>query len=388
VVVAGLSGIVLIAPTLPEIGIALNVSEENLGLAIAAYTFPAALFAPIFGSVADRYGRREVLIPNLILFGVTGTLLSTVNDFSIFVLLRAMQGVGVAGMSPLAGVLIGDLFEDQRQVEAMGAHFIATNMTVVTLSPIVGILAIYSWRLPFLIYLLTIPLAITIFIKLDAPKTNQTQGISFKYVKNTLRLICRRGVVAAFLMGITRPILLYGPYLTYSILWIVVRFDASPFVRGLLLACMQLVAAIFASQGKWLDKHIGRKRLPPLGLILYAIALGTLPFTPSLSGVFLSIAIFGAGHGILLPHVYNYLNEVTPTEYRGGVLSTFNTFFYGGQTLGPILFGIVFAFSGKFTTVFFLGSLLALVSAFIGSLLYYSAGKMPSSPSSNKENET
>lgn len=371
-----MTGIILIAPTLPEIRIALGVSEEDIGLIIAAYTFPAAFLAPLFGSLADQYGRREIIVPNLILFGVAGTLCAYAKTFLVFVILRAFQGVGLAGMMPLLPVLIGDLFEGQRQVEAMGAEFITTNMTVALLTPAAGLLAAYSWRLPLFFYILTVPLAITIFLKLDTPKPKRILGLSLNYMTTILRLLCKRGVVAAFLMGITRPILLYGPYLTYLTLWVVVRFDASPFVRGLLLSCMQLVGAVSASRGRWLDTHVGRKRLPPMGLVLYAIALIALPFTPSLWGVFLLIALFGAGHGIILPHIYNYLNEVTPMEHRAGVMSIFNTFFYGGQTLGPLLFGFFFISFGSFSSVFFVGGLLALLGAFFGALLFHSGGNV------------
>jgi len=384
ITIASLTGIVLIAPALPEIRIALGVSEEDIGLVIAVYTFPAAFLAPIFGSIADRYGRREILVPNLVLFGVAGTLCAYAETFPIFIVLRALQGVGVAAMWPLMPVLIGDLFKGQRQVEAMGAEFITTNMTVATLSPAAGLLAAYSWRYPLFFYILTVPIAIVTFLKLDIPKPKRISGSSsLSYVVTTLRLLYNRGIVGTFIMGLTRSTLLYGPYLTYIILWLVFQFDASPFVRGLLLAFMQLVGAVFASKGRWLDAHVGRRRLPPLGLLLYAIALGALPFVPSLLGVFLLIAIFGAGHGILLPHIYNYLNEVTPMEHRAGVMSIFNTFFYGGQTLGPILFSFVFFSFGSFSSVFFVGSLMALLAAFLGTLLFHSVGKAV--PSTNSE---
>lgn len=383
ITIASLAGIVLIAPALPEIRIALGVSEEDIGLIIAVYTFPAAFLAPIFGSIADRYGRREILVPNLVLFGVAGTLCAYAETFPIFIVLRALQGVGVAAMWPLMPVLIGDLFKGQRQVDAMGAEFITTNMAVATLSPAAGLLAAYSWRYPLFFYILTVPIAIVTFLKLDTPKPKRISGSSpLSYVMTTLRLLCNRGIVGTFLMGITRSTLLYGPYLTFIILWLVFQFDASPFVRGLLLAFMQLVGAFFASRGRWLDTHIGRRRLPPLGLLLYAIALGAILFATSLTEVFLLIAIFGAGHGILLPHIYNYLNEVIPMEHRAGVISIFNTFFYGGQTLGPILFGFIFLYFGNFFSVFFISSLMALVVAIVGSLLLRSAGKVVSNTNS------
>ena len=365
--------------------LALGVSEVEIGLVIAAYTFPAAILAPIFGGLADRYGRKEILIPNLILFGVAGTLCGTVTTLSAFVFFRVLQGVGVAGMLPICTVLIGDLFEDHRRVEAMGAQFIATNMTVAILAPLVGFAAAFSWQTPLFFYILTVPLAITIFLKLDVPKSKNPPKLSLSYYKTTLGFLRNRGVAAAFIMGITRPILLYGPYVTYMGLWITVRFDTEfqenmlkpTFVIGLLMAFMQLIGAVFASRGKWLHVNVGRHNLPPLGLFLYTIALCILPFSPSLSVVFLGVAIFGAGHGILLPHIYNYLNEVTPIEHRAGLISLFNSFFYGGQTLGPIIFGVVFRSFGEasgqgYTGVFLIGSLMALISAIIGTILFRS----------------
>ena len=115
-------GVNLIQPVLPAMIAPFGITDAEVGLVIAVYTAPAIVLAPLLGVVADRYGRRPLLVGGLILFGVAGTAVAFAPNFGWVLALRAVQGIGFSAVIPLTIVLIGDLLEDRREVVRPGAQ--------------------------------------------------------------------------------------------------------------------------------------------------------------------------------------------------------------------------------------------------------------------------
>jgi ACDE family multidrug resistance protein len=95
IVVMGVSSI---SPALPEIQAAFGIPKAAVGLLIVVFTLPGVLFAPLFGVLADRYGRKTVLVPSLLLFGIAGSACSLVRDVDLLLALRFLQGIGAASL--------------------------------------------------------------------------------------------------------------------------------------------------------------------------------------------------------------------------------------------------------------------------------------------------
>ncbi|MEE9472014.1 MAG: MFS transporter, partial [Gemmatimonadota bacterium] len=82
-----------ITPAFPKIARELGVSPARIGWLISAFTLPGVVLTPIFGLIADRAGRKTVLVPSLLLFGAAGTACALTHDFQSLLLLRVLQGV-------------------------------------------------------------------------------------------------------------------------------------------------------------------------------------------------------------------------------------------------------------------------------------------------------
>lgn len=84
-----LSGTALsgVTPTFPAVSAALNISATSVGLLITSYTLPAILLAPVLGMVADRLGRKRVLIWALTLFGLAGGACAFAPTFAVLLAL-------------------------------------------------------------------------------------------------------------------------------------------------------------------------------------------------------------------------------------------------------------------------------------------------------------
>src|SRR3970282_313110 len=78
----------IILPVLPDIARDLRVSEGKVGLIVAAASLPGGVAAPLIGLLADRFGRRSVIGPCLVVFGVGGLAAGVAPSFGVMLAWR------------------------------------------------------------------------------------------------------------------------------------------------------------------------------------------------------------------------------------------------------------------------------------------------------------
>src|SRR5660397_271821 len=126
-----------ITPAFPKIIHEFAISGIEVGLLITAFTLPGGCLAPFLGVLGDRWGRKKILVPSLLLFAVAGTACAFVTHFPILLGLRTLQGVGGASLGTLAPTLIGDIYSGQERAAAMGLN--ASVLSIGTASyPAIG----------------------------------------------------------------------------------------------------------------------------------------------------------------------------------------------------------------------------------------------------------
>jgi len=111
--VLGALGTALVSPTLNSLTGPFGVSAADIGLFMSAFTAPAIVMIPLAGLLADRYGRKKVLIVGLLVFGAAGVTIAFTTEFITGVGLRALQGIGFAGITPVIITSIGDMYEGE-----------------------------------------------------------------------------------------------------------------------------------------------------------------------------------------------------------------------------------------------------------------------------------
>lgn len=150
----------MIIPVFTLIRNALDISLFQVALLVTYYSVAASIFIPVFGFISDHIQRRSVIIVALALYGLGGSFigfLALFSDnphiFSIILASRVVQGIGAAGMSPIAMALVGDIFTTEERAKALGL-IEAANIFGKVISPILGAaLALIAWFAPFFFYL-------------------------------------------------------------------------------------------------------------------------------------------------------------------------------------------------------------------------------------------
>lgn len=94
-------GVSSITPALPEIRQAFGVTTGQVGLLITAFTLPGIALTPVLGALSDRHGRKKILAPALLLFGLAGGLCVFARSFELLLALRFLQGMGASALGTL-----------------------------------------------------------------------------------------------------------------------------------------------------------------------------------------------------------------------------------------------------------------------------------------------
>lgn len=346
-------GVSSITPAFPKLAEALDVSPEKIGLLVTVFTFPTMVLGPGLGILADRLGRKTILVPSLILFGIAGTACAFARDFNLLLLLRFLQGIGAASLLSLSITVIGDLFTGDRRTTAMGYNASVSSIGTASYPIIGGALAVLGWNYPFVLSLAAVPIALLVLFSLKNPEPKGQQDFKV-YLQNAWKSLENRQIVGLFIASAANFVLLYGAYVTYLPLLLEESFQASSFVIGLVLSSVSVAIAVTSSQLGRLARTFSETTLIRASFVLYAVALLIVPFVPNLWLLFVPTTIFGVGLGIGFPSIQTLLAALAPREYLGAVMSVNGTFFGLGQTLGPLLMGAAFGLGG-INSVFFAG---------------------------------
>lgn len=353
-------GVASVTPSFPKLREALNVAPENIGLLVTVFTFPTVILGPIIGILADRLGRKKILVPSLILFGIAGTACAFARDFNLLLLLRFLQGIGAAALLSLSVTLIGDLYAGDRRTTAMGYNASVSSIGTAIYPILGGALATMGWYFPFVLPVVAIPIGLVVLFALKNPEPKGDRNLK-EYLRNGLKSIRNRQLFGLFIASAANFILLYGAYVTYLPLLLANSFGADSFIIGLLLSSVSVAIAITSSQLGRLTGRFSETILIRASFVFYAMALLIVPFISSLWLLLIPTTLFGIGIGIGFPSIQTLLAALAPRDYLATVISVNGTFFGLGQTLGPLLMGMVYGIGG-ISTVFYVGVGLAIAT--------------------------
>jgi MFS family permease len=367
-----LLGLMLLPPVLPWMIEPMSASESTIGLLMSAFTLPQIIVSPLTGILTDRFGRKKVLFPSLLIYSITGALIALATSLPLALILRFCQGAVGAGFYPLATALIGDLYlhEDRQEANAIMAGVV--GFAGIVIPAVGGFLALIDWRTPFLLFLSGLLVAGMVWKKIpSSPSTGTTDNASskpsYRYLFSqsmrslkSWRLALTSGA-SLILFGINM-----GCLLTFYPIFAKQQLGATQDLIGaaqaITFAAATLTSFLYGPAAK-------RLRTSVLGVIsftLYGGGLVWIPYSPTFFHSIIPLFIIGLGFGLAIPMLNNEVLEATPPEIRGTAAAIYQSTVRLGQTLTPIIFGLVLIMTGRFEWIFWLGS----AATFTVTLLY------------------
>lgn len=337
--------------------------EFYAGLAVSITALASAVMSPIWGTLADRYGNKPMMVraSAVMLFTMGG--LAFVPNVTWLLILRLLTGI-FAGYIANSTALVASQVPRHRAGYALGT--LSTGLVSGNLmGPLLGgfLADTFGMRNVFLIVgmLLFILTILTIFmVQEDFSPVEPGQEIPIKDIlarvkdrKILLGLFVTSMIIQASAQSILPILTLYIRHLGQT--------SNLMFVAGLITSAMG-ISSILSSGflGKLGDK-IGNHRLLLIALfysfiIYWSSAHAQTPFQLGLIRF-----LYGFGTGALLPSVNSLLTKLTPKEGMARIFSYNQTFTYMGSVLGPMLGSSVAAYMG-YRWVFYVTSGLVFIN--------------------------
>lgn len=370
-------GVNFIQPVLPALIQPFGIKDSALGLVMTALTAPAIFLSPIFGVIADLYGRRLLLGLGLIIYGIFGAAMAFAPTFTWLLVCRALQGVAFSAVTPLTIVLIGDLLDGDDEISGQGLKVFLDRVGYMILPPLGGFLALFAWFWPFLFYFLTVPLGIAALCWMPETKNTSHSGTR-AYLGDILRLARHPRLLVAFSAGFLRFFLDYG-FLTYFPLFLVRTHGVSTATAGLLYVFFSAGAMITSSQAGRLAAGRDKASLLFAAFVISGVSVISVPFIPSVWLVGSSLFFYGLANGVISPMQKSLLTQNAPSELRGGIISCDRLIQQVSKTTSTSIVGLLLVTADLKTIFWFIG-VLSLASVALMALLLPRSARSVTNP--------
>ncbi|WP_272482555.1 MFS transporter [Vreelandella populi] len=356
----------IIAPALP--GISRHFSEHPQVLIQLILTLPAlmiTLFSPLMGYLADRFGRKLLLLLMLSIYGLAGGAGFLIDSVELLLASRALMGIAVAGILSISTTLVGDYFEGSERVRFLGLQSSCMALGGVVFINLGGLLSDWSWRGPFLLYLTGVLLLPYAWAMLREPRlpgathADSAQALArVDYWRTGLGyLIAMLSMMMFYMFPAQLPFLLSE------------QGEISGMAIGIALSMSALTASIVAFGYGYYKPFFSVMTIYVLGFALAATGFLVVGFTDSYAMAIVGAAISGFGLGAFMPNTTTWLMRITPQRVRGRVFGGFTSTFFFGQFISPIAVAPAVIWLGSLRNVFIAMAVLCIVFAAILMML-------------------
>lgn len=327
-------GAVLLAPVLPRMQAHFAEVPGSAVLVPVVLTLPAlviALLAPFAGIIADRLGRKPLLLASMLLYVLCGVLPLWLESLPAIVLSRAGIGLAEAGIMTCCTTLMGDYYSGARRERLFALQMVATSLSAAVFIALGGFLGQNDWRTPFALYavgLVFLPLMAWLLWEPQARvQSSPTTPVAARFPWRALAPLYGLSLLAGLGLFIV-PV--QAGYLLNLL-----HVDA-PEQIGMTMGANQLGVLIGALSFRLLSGLRGQYLL----LIAYVLAgLGGLLMANAQSHVqvVVAVTINGLGIGLMLPTLITWIMAQVSFHQRGRAAGCFTAAIFAGEFISPLV---------------------------------------------------
>jgi YNFM family putative membrane transporter len=361
-----ISDIYVAQPILPLLSEYFNVSHATASLSVSLNILALSLALLFYGPLSDRIGRKPVMVATGFLLSIPTALIAFTNDFTIFLLLRVVQGLFVAGIAAIAMAYIAEEFPPALVGRVMGIYvgsmIVAGFFGRVASGVIAGL---YSWRVTFIFFSLLNLAGAWSMHKYLPPSRRFRGNMSFREsYAGLLGHLRDRRIVGACIIGFLLFFTFMGIF-TY----ITFHLSAPPFnlsTTALGLIFFVYIGGVVSPIAGSLSSRLGRRKVIGFGLATSAVGI-LLTLVASLPIIIAGMLLLCAGLFSTQPASSAFVGD-NATTAKGSATSLYLFSYYIGGSIGAILPGIfwhifgwpgvvgscMIALAGAFTSLFVL----------------------------------
>jgi predicted MFS family arabinose efflux permease len=320
-------------PILPMLASFFHASNVMISLMITASTIGVALAAPVIGQIADRIGRKRIIVLSAFTLGAATLLIATSTTLGMLLFWRFMQGVATPGVCSVTTAYVHDEWPPHRAASAISAYVSGTVIGGFSGRVIVGFIAEHwGWHSAFVL-LGTISIAIAVYLAIFLPvETNfarpELPARVFDSIVEHMRNPRLRAAYAIGFCVLFTQIALFT-YVTFHLA--APPFLLSPAVLGSIFVVYLGGAIVTPLAGRRIGKDGHPRMLIAASVLGAAGALLTL--APNLWIVVAGLTLCSSGVFIAQASATSFVGTAAARN-RGLALGLYVTFYYVGGSFG------------------------------------------------------
>jgi predicted MFS family arabinose efflux permease len=327
-------------PVIPQIASGLGVEAATAALLTTAYTLPYALVQPVLGALADVFNKARLMLLCLLLVSTATIVCGFAPRFDLLVGARILAGIASGGVVPIAFALVGDEIPIAERQVAMGRLLFALMTGNLLGSTCAGIVSdLVGWRGVFFVNgtfgALVLALAAVGFRGREEKTGRADLSLMAENYRsifaNPLAKIC---FGAVFL----EAVFMYGVF-PYIATMMHQAGETRASIAGIVIAGFGIGGALYGVSVSRLLAALGERRLMQGGGIVMGSCLIVIALRAYWPIEFVNFAVLGFGFYMLHAVIQIYASELSP-KARGSAMALHSFFFFLGQAIGPIVYGM------------------------------------------------
>jgi MFS family permease len=342
-----------------------SVGMTEVGFLFSIFSAGNIIGGVLGGALADKYGRRAIILFGLIVSGFGSIIMGLINDLYLFFIIAAVLGLMGSLGGPARQAMVVDLLPKEIQTDGFGVLRVAYNLSA-TIGPIFGgFLASQSYMLLFISDAIS-SLITGIIVFLVIPETKpQKQGEKQEesIIKTVIgyKDILKDWVYMAFLSVSSITVLVYVQL--NSTLSVFLR-DIHGFPTQSLGFLYSLNAIMVVLFQLWITRKISKyapMKMMILGSFFYMIGFGMFGFISAAFLFFIAVAIITIGEMIVVPIGQTAASQFAPEDKRGRYMAMYGFHWAMPNLFAVIVAGLIIDHLGPYW-VWYLAGLLSMIS--------------------------
>lgn len=341
-----LIGFGIVIPLLTFYAEEFHATPLDIGLLVASYSLMQFIFAPILGSLSDKYGRRPILFLSIIGSGIGYLMMGFAGALWMIYAGRILGGITGGNLST-AQAYIADVTTRENRAKGMGLFGMAFGLGFILGPALAGILSKFGHEVPFLFAAgLSFANAILLYLVLpESRKFNETPPEK----KNRFAELFEAFKDSRFTIITTEYFLLvtaFSMMTTAFAYYTMTKFGYDVAQTGYLLGYVGLIAVIMQGGlfGR-LAKKFGEAKLVIFGCFMLVLSFVVVPFVSKDSGglvaLLIGTACFSLGNSMASPSMTSLASKNATEFEQGKVLGIMQSAASLARVIGPLLCGVL-----------------------------------------------
>ncbi|WP_332697747.1 MFS transporter [Halalkalibacter lacteus] len=337
-------GFGIIIPVIPFYAEEMGASPTQLGFLMAVYSFMQLLFAPMWGRISDRIGRKPVMMIGILGLALSFFLMAISTQLWMLFAARIIGGFLSSANMPTVMAYVADITTEEDRGKGMGIVGAAIGLGFIFGPAIGGIFSQSSINMPF--YIAAVTSLLTFFLVLISLQESLT-------VENRKKQSKKKSSVRQTLKGPNSVLFSLQLFISLSLSGLEATFayfaaekaGLGSLQLGYIFMIMGFAGALVQGGlvGR-MTKKFGEGFVIQLGIVVSAIGFGLILFVDSFLTAAIFLTVFGIGNGLIRPSVSSLVTKTSTTGHGSttGLLSSFDSL---GRIIGPPLGGWLFSIS-------------------------------------------